>query len=103
MRNFLSSTIGKKYIMGITGLIWAGFVLAHMSGNLLMFISPDAYNVYGHMLTSGKMIYAIEAILILSLISHVFCAMSLTIQNRQRVLNMQLLPAVQRKLARPRE
>lgn len=83
MRNFLSSTIGKKYIMGITGLIWAGFVLAHMSGNLLMFISPDAYNAYGHALTSGKMIYAVESVLILSFISHVFCAISLTIQNRQ--------------------
>lgn len=83
MRNFLSSTIGKKYIMGITGLIWAGFVLAHMSGNLLMFISPDAYNAYGHALTSGKMIYAVEAVLILSFLCHVFCAISLTIQNRQ--------------------
>lgn len=83
MRNFLSSTVGKKYIMGVTGLIWAGFVLAHMSGNLLMFISPDAYNAYGHALTSGKFIYVAEAVLILAFLSHVYCAISLTIQNRQ--------------------
>lgn len=83
MSGFFRSTIGKKYIMGITGLIWAGFVLAHMSGNLLIFVGADAYNSYGHLLTSGKFIYVAETVLILSFIVHVFCAISLTIQNRQ--------------------
>lgn len=83
MSGFFRSTVGKKYLMGITGLIWAGFVLAHMAGNLLIFVSPDAYNAYGHALTSGKFIYVAETVLILSFIVHVFSAISLTIQNRQ--------------------
>lgn len=81
MSGFLGSTIGKKYLMGITGLIWAGFVLAHMAGNLLIFVSHDAYNVYGHMLTSGKFIYVVETVLVLALIAHVGCAISLTKNN----------------------
>lgn len=83
MSGFLGSTVGKKYLMGITGLIWAGFVLAHMAGNLLIFISHDAYNAYGHALTSGNIIYAAEAVLVLALISHVFMAISLTAANRK--------------------
>lgn len=83
MSGFLGSTVGKKYIMGITGLIWAGFVLAHMAGNLLIFVSSDAYNTYGHALTSGNLIYVAETVLVLALITHVFCAISLTKNNRE--------------------
>ncbi|QDK36114.1 succinate dehydrogenase cytochrome b subunit [Bdellovibrio sp. NC01] len=82
MSGFLGSTVGKKYLMGITGLIWAGFVLAHMAGNLLIFVSHDAYNSYGHALTSGNIIYVAEAVLVLALIVHVYTAISLTIANR---------------------
>ncbi|MFM6926839.1 MAG: succinate dehydrogenase cytochrome b subunit [Bdellovibrio sp.] len=82
MSGFLGSTVGKKYLMGITGLIWAGFVLAHMAGNLLIFVSADAYNSYGHALTSGNIIYVAETVLILALIAHVYTAVSLTMSNR---------------------
>lgn len=82
MLGFLGSTVGKKYLMGITGLIWAGFVLGHMAGNMLIFVSHDAYNTYGHMLTSGNLIYVIETVLVLALIVHVYTAISLTIQNK---------------------
>lgn len=79
---FLRSTIGKKYLMGLAGLVWTGFVLTHMAGNLLIFVSPDAYNAYGHAITSGGIIYAAEAVLILALVSHVLLAISLTRQNK---------------------
>lgn len=83
MLNFLKSTVGKKYIMGITGLVWAGFVFAHMAGNMLIFVSHDAYNMYGHNLTSGNIIYVAEAILIVALLTHIICAIALTIQNKK--------------------
>lgn len=79
---FLKSTIGKKYIMAVTGLVWAGFVLAHMLGNFLLFVSADAYNAYSHALTSGKLIYLAEAVLILSLIPHIITAVGLTLKNK---------------------
>ena len=83
MLDFFRSTVGKKYVMGITGLIWAGFVLGHMAGNMLIFVSKDAYNAYGHALTSGNLIYLIEAVLVGALLAHVACAISLTIGNRR--------------------
>lgn len=64
-------------------MIWAGFVFAHMAGNMLIFVSHDAYNSYGHMLVSGNMIYAIEALLIGALVAHVFSAVTLILQNRK--------------------
>lgn len=82
MREFCTSTIGKKYLMGLSGLIWVGFVFAHMLGNLLIFVSPQAYNSYGHALTSGKIIYVVEALLIFSLLSHVFMGIHLAIKNK---------------------
>ncbi len=80
---FFKSTVGKKYLMGLTGLVWAGFILGHMAGNLLMFISGDVYNSYGHAITSGGLIYVVEAALILSLLIHVKLAIQLTAENRK--------------------
>ena len=77
---FLTS-VGKKMIMGITGLVWAGFVLTHMAGNLLILVSPEAYNAYGHAITSGMIIYPAEAILVLAFLIHVACAFSLVRAN----------------------
>lgn len=81
-RPFLMTSIGKKYLMGISGLVWVGFVAAHMAGNLLIFVGADAYNQYGYLLTSGYFIYVAESVLIAALITHVLCAISLTIENR---------------------
>lgn len=83
MFNFIKSTVGLKYIMGLTGLIWAGFVFGHMAGNMLIFVSRDAYNLYGHALTSGYAIYAIEALLLSALLVHILCAVVLTVKNRK--------------------
>ncbi|MCS7001463.1 MAG: succinate dehydrogenase, partial [Dehalococcoidia bacterium] len=40
------SSIGKKVIMAVTGLIGIGFVLFHMYGNTKMFSGPEVYNAY---------------------------------------------------------
>lgn len=81
--SYFKSAPGKKLLMGLTGLVWSGFVFGHMAGNFLLFIGPDAYNLYGHMLTSGNIIYVIESILIISLLVHIVCAISLTLSNKK--------------------
>lgn len=82
-RGFFATTIGRKFIMGLTGLVWAGFVFGHMAGNLLMFVSSDAYNSYGHALTSGNLIYVIEALLLGAILIHIGCAISLILDNKK--------------------
>lgn len=68
--------------MGLSGIVWAGFVFAHMAGNMLIFISDDAYNLYGHALTSGYVIYAAETVLVTALLAHIACAISLISTNK---------------------
>jgi succinate dehydrogenase / fumarate reductase cytochrome b subunit len=81
-RPFFMTSVGKKFLMGISGLVWVGFVAAHMAGNLLIFVGADAYNQYGHFLTSGYFIYVAEAVLVAALLTHILCAISLTLENR---------------------
>lgn len=83
MTGFLTSTIGRKYVMGITGLIWMGFILTHMAANMLILVSADLYNTYGHLIVSNKpLLYAAETVLVVALIVHVVTAISLTKRNR---------------------
>lgn len=80
---FASSSIGKKYLMGITGLGLSVFVLIHMLGNCLIFLGSDAYNTYSHAIISSKaLLYGAEAGLILFFLVHIFLAISLTRANR---------------------
>lgn len=83
MINFVSSTVGKKYLMAAAGLVWVGFVFTHMVGNMLLLVGSDAYNSYSHALTSTELIYIAEAILVLALATHVIVGVQLTIQNRR--------------------
>jgi succinate dehydrogenase / fumarate reductase cytochrome b subunit len=81
---YLSSSIGKKQLMALTGLGWCGFVFTHMVGNLLYLVGPDAYNNYGNNITGNKEIYyAIETILVTLLALHVLFAAMIVIGNRR--------------------
>ena len=83
MLDFLKSTVGRKYIMGLTGLVWMGFIFGHMAGNMLLIFSADAFNAYGHAIVSNKiLLYGAEITLVTALIAHVVTAISLTVKNR---------------------
>jgi succinate dehydrogenase / fumarate reductase cytochrome b subunit len=81
---YLCSSIGKKQLMALTGLGWCGFVLAHMLGNLLFLVGPEAYNNYGNNITGNKEFYYLaEAGLVAMLVIHVFAAMLVVVANRR--------------------
>ena len=83
MLDFLKSTVGRKYVMGLTGLVWMGFIIGHMAGNMLLIFSADAFNAYGHAIVSNKiLLYGAEITLVLALIAHVVTAISLTVRNK---------------------
>ena len=80
----LCSSIGKKQLMGVTGLALCGFVLSHMLGNLLYLAGPDAYNAYGHAITGNKPIYyPIELGLLAFFVLHVLFAILVTLENKR--------------------
>ena len=79
------STIALKLLMAASGIIFIGFVLLHMYGNLKAFAGHDAYNDYAHhlrtfgepMLPYGGLLWVIRVVLILSLLVHVYAAVTL--------------------------
>jgi len=83
LRGFYASMVGKKVVMGVTGLIGIGFVILHSLGNLLVFRGPAAINSYSHFLKStGELLWALRIVLIVAVILHVIAAVQLTLQNR---------------------
>lgn len=82
MKKFLTSHLGKKIIMAVTGLGLFGFLIGHVSGNMLMFVSRDAFNDYAHMLISNPFIYVAEAGLIIMFVMHAVSGISVTRANR---------------------
>lgn len=81
--SYLGSTIGKKQLIGLAGLGLSLFILTHMAGNLLIFVGPEAYNKYGHALTSNPLIYLAEGGLIAIFVLHIILATFLTAKNQK--------------------
>jgi len=80
------SSLGKKFLMAVTGLILFGFVIGHLIGNLQIFI-PDggaAIDAYGKFLQSSKALLWTSRIgLLVAVILHIVCAIALTKQNKE--------------------
>ncbi|MES2475688.1 MAG: succinate dehydrogenase cytochrome b subunit [Verrucomicrobiota bacterium] len=80
-----SSSIGKKLIVALTGLVMVGFLFGHMTGNLLVFVGPDAFNTYAvflHHLLHGAGIWIARIGLLVALVLHVAATISLVRQNK---------------------
>lgn len=81
--SIFDTTLGRKVIMGLTGLGLVGFVIGHLLGNLSLFFGKDAFNAYTHKLESlGPILYAIEFGLLAVFIFHIIFALSVTFQNK---------------------
>ncbi len=85
------SSIGRKVIMAVTGLIWIGFIVFHLYGNLKLFAGQAYFNAYaeglreigspvfghGHLLIIGRVV------MIGAFLSHVWAAVTLNQRNKQ--------------------
>ena len=80
---FLGSSIGKKVVMAVTGFALFGFVVAHMLGNLLVYLGPAALNGYAESLRHyPALLWAARIGLLVAAALHVWAAYSLTMMNR---------------------
>ena len=77
------STLGKKYLMAITGLLLIFFVIGHMLGNLQIFLGQEPLNAYGAFLKSkpGLLWGARLGLLGLGAL-HIWSASTLSAKNR---------------------
>lgn len=67
-----SSSIGSKLLIALTGVGLVLFLVAHLSGNLLFLVGPEAFNRYSHALISNPLIYLAEAGLLGIFLLHVY-------------------------------
>ena len=77
-----TASVGKKYMMAAAGIVWVLFVLAHLIGNLGLYLGQEHYNEYSAMLLSmGKVLYALEAGLVFFLLLHVILGVMVQMGN----------------------
>lgn len=81
---FWDSSIGKKIVMALTGLVLVGFVLGHMAGNLQAFMGAEKLDAYGAMLHGplAELLWLVRAVLLACVVLHVTAAVQLTLRNR---------------------
>ena len=80
----LSSSIGRKVSMSLTGLFLVSFLFVHLSGNFLLYKDDggDAFNVYSHFMSTNSVIRVFEIGLLLGFLIHIYSAFLLTKRNK---------------------
>ena len=83
IKRTFASSLGKKYIMAITGCALFLFVVGHLLGNLQIFLGPEAINRYGHFLQSNKEILWTVRLGLLAMVGlHIWAAVKLSAENK---------------------
>lgn len=79
----LGSSVGRKGLMGITGVLLSLFLVAHLIGNLLVYAGQDAVNHYAHALKSNAgLLWFMRGGLFFVFVVHIMLALKLTVENR---------------------
>jgi succinate dehydrogenase / fumarate reductase cytochrome b subunit len=82
VNHYFRSSIGRKQLVAMTGLALCGFLVSHLTGNLLLMVSSDAFNLYAHKLASlGGLLYVIEGALAVIFALHLGLALKLQLEN----------------------
>lgn len=84
------TSIGKKVIMAVSGIILIGFLLVHMYGNTKMFLGPEVYNAYaaglrelGHPIFGYEhLLWIMRVVLVSSIVLHMWSASALSVQTQ---------------------
>lgn len=77
------SSIGRKILMALTGVILIGFVVGHLVGNLQVFQAPDHLNGYAAFLRGmGPFLWIARGVLLASVAIHVWAGVALSLENR---------------------
>ncbi len=85
------SSIGKKAIMAVSGVIWIGYLALHMWGNLHIFQGAEAFNHYAEflrtvgepVLSATQLLWVIRLVIVAAIVAHVWSAWSLYQMARQ--------------------
>lgn len=83
MSNFLTSSIGRKFLMSITGLFLVMFIAVHLAINLLLIFddSGELFNLGAHFMATNPLIKIMEPLLGLGFMIHIIWSFFLEYQN----------------------
>lgn len=83
--SFLNASIGRKFLMSITGLFLILFLILHLSLNLLLIFddSGEMFNIAAHFMATNPLIKIMEPILALGFIVHILWSAIITLKNMQ--------------------
>ena len=81
---FWGSSVGKKAVMAVTGIVGVLFVIGHMVGNLQVFQGAERLNAYGHLLHGplNELIWGARVVLLVAVVLHMVAAWQLTMRSR---------------------
>jgi succinate dehydrogenase / fumarate reductase cytochrome b subunit len=83
VRKFLHSSLGKKYVMALTGFALVGFAMGHMVGNLQFYLPPEAINRYARLLhASDELLWGVRLVLLACVGLHIWSAVQLSLENK---------------------
>jgi len=71
----LSTSVGSKFLVALTGLSLVLFLIGHLAGNLLVLLGPHSFNAYGHALITNPLVIPAELGLIALLLLHMYKAL----------------------------
>ncbi len=78
------STIGKKIIMAVTGLVLVLYVFVHMLGNLQVFAGPEKIDAYGRLLRAAPaLLWTARIVLLAAVVAHAWAGIELQLRARQ--------------------
>jgi succinate dehydrogenase / fumarate reductase cytochrome b subunit len=79
---FYDSTVGKKIVMAVSGVVLFGYVVAHLLGNLQIFIGPDQINHYAELLhASPPLLWTARILLLVILFLHIWSSVQLALRK----------------------
>lgn len=81
---FWRNTIGKKFLMSLTGIVLGAYVLVHLLGNLQVYAGPDQINAYGRFLrVAPVLLWTARIILLAALVIHATAGVQLFLLRRR--------------------
>ena len=77
-----STSIGRKLVLAVTGVLLFGFLIGHILGNMAVFQGPDAFNGYANWLQGHPFVWVARGGLVVIFTVHIYLGLRLAIENR---------------------
>jgi succinate dehydrogenase / fumarate reductase cytochrome b subunit len=81
---FYQASIGKKFVMAVTGVILFGYLVGHLLGNLQVYLGAERMDNYAAFLhATPTLLWSVRALLLVSVVLHIVASIQLTLLKRR--------------------